>query len=63
MTVIATLTNKPYESEVKVLDSGHVFIGDEPEALGGTNKGTKSVFAAASQFGRLNDCHSRGRGP
>lgn len=28
-----------YECETEVMDSGHVLIGDEPEALGGENKG------------------------
>lgn len=28
-----------YECRTEVLDSGHVVIGDEPESLGGENKG------------------------
>jgi len=38
MTVVADLI-AGYECTTEVLDSGHVLIGDEPESLGGRNKG------------------------
>ena len=38
MTVLAELI-AGFECQTEVLDSGHVVIGDEPESLGGTNKG------------------------
>lgn len=28
-----------YECETEVMDTGHIILGDEPESLGGENKG------------------------
>lgn len=38
MSVLAELIDG-YECRTEVLDSGHVLVGDEPENLGGQNKG------------------------
>jgi uncharacterized OsmC-like protein len=38
MAVLAELIDG-YECRTEVLDSGHVLVGDEPESLGGLNKG------------------------
>ena len=38
MTVVAEFV-AGYECKTEVLDSGHIVVGDEPESLGGTNKG------------------------
>lgn len=38
MSVIAELI-EGYECRTEVLESGHIMIGDEPESLGGQNKG------------------------
>lgn len=43
MTVVAELLDG-FETRAEVLDSGHVVIGDEPESVGGQNKGP-SPFA------------------
>ncbi len=43
MAVLATLI-AGYECRTEVLDSGHVVVGDEPESLGGQNRGP-SPFA------------------
>ncbi len=38
MAVLAELKGG-YECHTTVLDSGHMVVGDEPESLGGQNKG------------------------
>ena len=38
MTVVAELLDG-FECKTHVLDSGHIVVGDEPESLGGENKG------------------------
>lgn len=43
MTVRASWI-KGYECRAEVLDSGHVIVGDEPESMGGQNRGP-SPFA------------------
>jgi|GEM_PF-3092271 len=39
MTVVAELVEFNFVCRTESLDSGHVFIGDEPEKLHGQNKG------------------------
>lgn len=38
MAVLAELI-EGYECRTRALDSGHVIVGDEPDSLGGQNKG------------------------
>lgn len=39
MAVVSQLQEMNFVCKVEVLDSGHVFIGDEPEKFKGTDRG------------------------